>query len=108
MARSTRILVLALCAVLVAPLGAAAAPLPGRQMGDFLGWLHGAWSSLWLKGGCRLDPDGHCLDTQPAVPGTTENGCRLDPNGLCLKGAAAAAGTTEGGCRIDPDGLCSH
>jgi hypothetical protein len=106
MVRSTRILVLVLCAVLAAPLAAAAAPVPGRQAGDFLSWLHGAWSSLWLKGGCHLDPDGRCLDAQPV--GTTENGCRLDPDGLCLKGAAAAGGTTEGGCRLDPNGLCIH
>jgi len=106
MVRSTRILALVLCAVLLAPLAAAAAPFQVSPAGDFLGWLHHAWSSLWLKAGCRIDPNGRCLDA-PAT-GTTEGGCRIDPNGLCLKGVSAPPETTEGGCRVDPNGLCSH
>lgn len=105
MVRSTRILALVLCAVLLAPLAASAAPLSGRPAGDFLGWLHHAWSSLWLKNGCRADPNSRCLDA--VATGTTEGGCRIDPNGLCVK-AATIPPETEGGCRADPNGLCSH
>jgi hypothetical protein len=93
MARFIRILALfALCAVLVAPLAAAAAPLAAGQpspihltvgAGDFFGWLHGALTAFWLKNGCRADPDGLCLLPPPPPNGASDNGCRLDPDGLC-------------------------
>src|SRR5258708_18604279 len=95
MVRFIRTLALfALCAVLVAPLTAAAAPLAAGQpsqnrlavgTGEFLSWLHSVLTSSWLKAGCRADPDGLCLLQPPphtsARPGastdTSENGCRI-------------------------------
>ena len=53
------------------------------------------FASLWLKGGCGIDPDGRCTSA------TTEGGCGVDPNGEC-----ATTATSEGGCLVDPNGQC--
>lgn len=116
MARLIRILALSvLCAVLVAPLAVSAAPLAAGQpspirltvgVGDFLGWLHGALTALWLKNGCRIDPNGFCLLSSPAANG--DAGCRLDPDGRCLNTPGSAVSTQDAGCRADPNGLCNQ
>jgi hypothetical protein len=64
------------------------------------GFLTGAPSD----NGCRLDPDGRCLQGQSAAP-TADNGCGADPDGRCLPGQSAAP-TADNGCWADPNGRC--
>ncbi|HEX9941464.1 MAG TPA: hypothetical protein VGG03_05570 [Thermoanaerobaculia bacterium] len=114
MVRSTAartVALLVLCFIVAAPLTAAAAPLAGngpagtyRSAGgaDFLGWLWSAWTSVWVKNGCQVDPFGRCLKAATSTAGSTKNGCQVDPNGHCLKPTPS----TKNGCHIDPDGRC--
>lgn len=99
---SARTLVLlALCAALLVPSLASAAPgsalasWSSPEAKNFTGWLWEALTSAWrTKAGCRLDPFGQCL------PETTKNGCRLDPFGQCV------TIPTKAGCSVDPFGKC--
>jgi hypothetical protein len=99
---SARTLVLlALCAALLVPSFASAAPRPSTaswkslEAENFTGWLWEALTSAWrTKAGCSIDPFGQCL------PETTKNGCSVDPFGQCV------TVTTKAGCRLDPFGQC--
>jgi len=71
-----------------------------RRVLDYLG---GLLASLWLNGGCTIDPDGHCAPGAP-VQGTN-TGCTMDPNGRCTPGTQNPG--TDGGCTIDPLGRCA-
>lgn len=92
------LVLLALCAALLVPSFASAAPrsLPASwtspEAENFTGWLWNALTSVWRKNGCSVDPFGHCL------PETTKAGCSIDPFGQCLP--------VKAGCRIDPFGQC--
>ena len=54
------------------------------------------FGSLLNKNGCRIDPDGACL----------ENGCMIDPSGVQRCATPTSAATEANGCMIDPNGLC--
>jgi len=72
--------VLVLCLVLATP-WASAAPVRSEEepvAGSFVGWLWevvGGWSE---KAGCRVDPNGRCIEEQEKA------GCQLDPFGRCI------------------------
>lgn len=99
---SPRVLVLlALCAALLVPSFASAAPRSSTtswtslEAENFTGWLWNALTSAWrTKAGCEVDPFGRCL------PKTEKSGCGLDPFGQCLPK------TLETGCGLDPFGKC--
>lgn len=61
--------------------------------------------SVWLQGGCGLDPDGRPL-CGPKV--TADRGCGIDPDGKPLCGPTTVVTDTDRGCGIDPNGqpLC--
>jgi hypothetical protein len=100
---SARTLVLlALCAALLVPSFASAAPRTAStswtspEAENFTGWLWEALTSIWrTKAGCEVDPFGRCI-TSP----TTKAGCRIDPFGQCLPE------TLKSGCGLDPFGQC--
>jgi hypothetical protein len=77
--------VLVVSLALTTPLCAAASrdSVPGRarQAASTPSHLFGLWDwlvSLWATdGGCTIDPNGHCANSQSAADG----GCILDPNG---------------------------
>jgi len=86
-------LLLLLCAILVAPWAAAAAPRSEAPKGaipaplDLLSRTWGLLKSLWSAEGCGIDPSGRC------ITGTTQG---LQPRSLW----------SAEGCGIDPDGRC--
>lgn len=54
------------------------------------GFFSSLWdllTALWNEAGCRLDPNGPCLDLGGAASSDTDAGCRLDPDGRCLPGS---------------------
>jgi hypothetical protein len=86
--RGTAVLVLGL--VLGTPLVSWAAPRPtGRHAGILeagpapLAWLWSFLARVWEKNGCRVDPNGRCLD---GLQAPAKNGCSVDPNGRCAPG----------------------
>ena len=101
-----KILLLLLCAGLVAPWAAAAAPRQEAPKAsspaplDLLSRTWGLLKSLWSAEGCGIDPDGRC---RQAPQPTTDTGCGIDPSGRCLQAPQPKADT---GCGIDPDGRC--
>lgn len=72
----------------------AAGPAPLAQLWSFL-------ARLWAKNGCRVDPNGDCLD---GLQAPAKNGCGVDPFGRCLDGVQAPA---DNGCSVDPNGQCA-
>jgi hypothetical protein len=63
----------------------------------------GAAKAPWSgKLGCRMDPNGRCLEEPQAV----ELGCGMDPDGRCT-GPASGRKVADRGCTIDPNGKCS-
>ncbi len=67
-------------------------------------WAWNLLAAAWGENGCRIDPDGRCLPSEPA--NTLDNGCRADPDGRCLPDHTAS--TSDNGCGMDPNGLCQH
>jgi hypothetical protein len=53
-----------------------ASPAPLARLWTFL-------AGAWAKNGCRVDPDGRCLD---GLQAPAKNGCRVDPFGRCAPG----------------------
>jgi len=95
------LVLLALCAALLVPSFASAAPRSAStswtspEAENFTDWMWNALTSMWrTKAGCSVDPFGQCL------PETTKNGCSIDPFGQCLPE------TLKNGCSIDPFGQC--
>jgi hypothetical protein len=68
-----------------------------------LDYLGGILTSLWLKGGCTMDPLGRCVAGTQAHH--TDGGCTMDPDGSCAPRLQTQS--TDGGCTIDPDGRCA-
>jgi hypothetical protein len=64
-----------------------------------------AWSfltSFWGENGCRLDPNGACVNSNLEVGCSLDpsgNGCSLDPNG------AGGQSFVDEGCSLDPNGV---
>ncbi len=83
--------------------GASPLRLKGSTPRHVLDSLGGLLASLWLKGGCVIDPLGRCAPGAP--PQSTDSGCTMDPLGRCAPGAQNP--TTDGGCTMDPDGRCA-
>lgn len=97
------IAVLVLGVVLGAPLVSSAEPRAA-------GWSTGLWAFLaraWAKNGCRIDPNGRCLD---GLQAPADNGCGVDPNGLGAKNGCRVDPdglSAKNGCHVDPNGLCA-
>ncbi|HEV7518295.1 MAG TPA: hypothetical protein VGR07_18515 [Thermoanaerobaculia bacterium] len=81
-------LLLLLCAVLMTPWAAAAAPRSEAPKAaipaplDLLSRTWGLLKSLWSAEGCGIDPDGRCV-TRTAPQPRTDTGCGIDPDGRC-------------------------
>lgn len=96
----TLLVLLALCAALLVPSFASAAPrsFPASwtspEAENFTGWLWSALTSVWRKNGCGLDPFGQCLPVKA--------GCEVDPFGRCITSPSKA------GCSLDPFGQCRN
>ncbi len=83
--------------------------IDGGPAADLIARLWGSLTAIWGEGGCGIDGNGGCRDTQ-AVPTktgrrlvTANAGCEYDPNGRCRSGPAVER---EAGCIFDPDGRC--
>jgi len=113
------LVLLALCAALLVPSFASAAPRSAStswtspEAENFTDWMWNALTSMWrTKAGCSLDPFGQCLSEPKSgcgldpfgqcVPKRLKAGCRLDPFGQCLPE------TLKSGCGLDPFGQCSN
>ena len=88
--RGTAVLVLSV--VLGTPLVSWAAPRPTDRPAGLLeaglapfARLLSFLARVWEKNGCRVDPNGRCLDGLQA-PAPADNGCSVDPNGRCAPG----------------------
>ncbi|HET9212226.1 MAG TPA: hypothetical protein VFR03_17615, partial [Thermoanaerobaculia bacterium] len=58
----------------------------------------------WMKIGCTIEPDGHCL---PALP--TKTGATIEPDGQYAPTSAPVSNSLNSadlGCQIDPGGRC--
>lgn len=83
--------------------GASPLRLAGSTPHHVLDYLGSFLSSLWLKGGCTIDPDGRCAPSAPAQG--TGGGCTVDPLGRCAPGTQTQS--TDTGCTMDPLGRCA-
>lgn len=84
---------------------AGASPLrpAGASSQHFLDYLGGLFTTLWLKGGCIMDPLGRC--TPGPQPQNVDGGCTMDPLGRCAPGAQVRS--IDEGCTMDPNGRCA-
>lgn len=93
--------VLVLATVLASPvLGAGLGAHGKARPASFAAFVLDLLEGLWMKGGCGIDPSGHCAPIQ------AKGGCGIDPDGRCRADGIAAPGPAEIGCGIDPDGRC--
>jgi len=78
-------------------------PLAGATPHHVLDYLGGLLTSLWLKGGCTMDPNGRCAPGSQSR--SIDEGCTIDPNGRCAPHPQTQS--TDEGCTIDPLGRCT-
>jgi hypothetical protein len=74
----------------------------------------GAWSflvrirrgglTLRTKNGCKLDPNGACLQ-EPGTGSSIDAVCGIDPHGACA--GSGATSSSDNGCGLDPHGACT-